>query len=147
MPAERILVIDDDPDVCDALKMILDPAGYRVACCSTGPEGVARLHAEPPDLLLLDIMLSTPSEGFHIAYELRQDEQLRHMPIVMISAIGKKMGMDYARELGSDYMPVEDFLEKPLTAETVRRVVRQTLDRHGRGASVATGSDAARAGK
>ncbi|GMU36656.1 MAG: response regulator [Phycisphaerae bacterium] len=132
MSAERILVIDDDPDVCDALRMMLEPCGYRVTCCPTGPEGVARLHAETPDLLLLDIMLASPTEGFHIAYELRRDEHLRDLPIIMISSIGKKLGLDYAREVGSDYLPVEDFLDKPLDAATVRGVVRQALDRRAR---------------
>jgi len=90
---------------------------------------MAAIRAHPPDLLILDIMLASPVEGFHLAYELRKDEQLREMPIIMISAIGQTLGMDYAKELGVDSMPAEKFLEKPLSAETVLAAVREVLAR------------------
>ena len=128
MPNEHILIIDDDADLCEALRLMLEPAGYRVTSCPTGEEGMACLRADRPDLILLDIMLGSPSEGFHIAYRLRKDDAFKTIPIVMVSSIGEKMGMDYARELGSDYMPVEAFLDKPLRAEHVLDVVRKTLD-------------------
>lgn len=127
MAGEYIVIIDDDPDVREALTMILEPAGYKLTCCSTGAEGSSVIQDQPPDLIMLDIMLSSPSEGFHLAYELRRDESLRKIPIIMISSIGQTMGMDYAKELGSDYVPAEKFLDKPLTAETVLGAVRETL--------------------
>ncbi|MBI4717973.1 MAG: response regulator [Planctomycetes bacterium] len=129
MPGEHILVIDDDPDMREALRLILEPAGYRLSACATGPEGLSAIRKEPPDLLLLDVMLASPSEGFHLAYELKNDEVLQRIPIIMISAIGQRMGMDFARELGSDYLPVERFLDKPLKADVVLTAVRQTLAR------------------
>jgi len=127
MAGKRIVIIDDDADVREALSMILQPAGYELTCCSTGPEGMAAIHANPPDVLLLDIMLSSPSEGFHLAYELRQDDTLGKIPIIMISSIGETMGMDYSKELGSEYVPAEKFLDKPLTSETVLRAVAEVL--------------------
>jgi DNA-binding response OmpR family regulator len=127
MANQRIVIIDDDPDVREALTMILEPAGYALNCCSTGPEGMAAIRANPPDLILLDIMLSSPSEGFHLAYELRGDDALKTIPIIMISSIGETMGMDYAKELGSEYVPAERFLDKPLTAQTVLSAVSETL--------------------
>ncbi len=128
MAGEHILIIDDDPDVQRALSLMLQPAGYRLTCCSTGPEGMTAMESNPPDLILLDIMLASPSEGFHLAYRIRNDERLRKIPIIMISAIGQTMGMDYAKELGSDYMPVERFLEKPLSVAAVVSAVRESLD-------------------
>lgn len=127
MPGERILIIDDDPDMRESVCMILEPAGYQVQGCATGRDGMEKLHAHPPDLILLDIMLGSPSEGFHLAYELARDDQLKDIPIVMISAIGERMGMDYARELGTDYLPVAAFIEKPVTAERLLEVVRRVL--------------------
>lgn len=127
MAGEHIVVIDDDPDVRDALTMILEPAGYRLTCCATGPEGVAAVHADPPDLILLDIMLASPSEGFHLAAELHRDEALGKIPIIMISSYRATLGMDYAKELGGDYVPPEKFLDKPLTAAMVLRAVEETL--------------------
>jgi CheY-like chemotaxis protein len=127
MPGEHIVIIDDDPDVREALTLMLEPAGYRLTCCSTGPDGMNAIRHEPPNLILLDIMLASPSEGFHLAYELKKDEALKDIPIVMISAIGQTMGMDYAKELGSDYVPAEKFLDKPLKAEVVLSAVREAL--------------------
>lgn len=131
MAGERIVVIDDDPDVRDAMALILEPAGYRVTCCSTGPEGKDTVRADPPDLILLDVMLASPSEGFHLAYELRQDESLAQIPIIMISSIGKTMGMDYARELNSDYIAADKFLDKPLEAAVVLDSIREALEKRG----------------
>ena len=129
MAGERIVIIDDDPDVREALRLMLEPAGYVLASYSTGADGLDAVRASPPDLVLLDIMLASPSEGFHLAYELRNDEVLADVPIVMISSIGATMGVDYARELGSEYVPADRFLDKPLEAATVLAAVRETLDR------------------
>ena len=124
---KRILLIDDDPDMHDAIKLILEPLGYQVECCLTGADGLATLRRDPPDLLLLDIMLSSPSEGFHVSYEMKQDEALAKVPIIMISAIGQTMGMDYAKELGTDYVKADRFMEKPLEAAKVRQAIEEVL--------------------
>ena len=129
MAGKRIVIIDDDPDVCEALALILGPSGCTLETYFTGPEGMAAIRAHPPDLLILDIMLASPVEGFHLAYELRKDAELQRIPIIMISAIGQTLGMDYAKELGVDSMPAEKFLEKPLSAETVLTTVREVLAR------------------
>jgi len=129
MAGEHIVIIDDDPDLREALTLMLKPAGYRLTGCATGPDGLEAVQAERPDLILLDIMLASPSEGFHLAYELKKDESLKDIPIIMISAIGQTMGMDYAKELGSEYVPAEKFLNKPLKAETVLDAVKEALFR------------------
>lgn len=125
----RILVIDDDPDIHEAVKMILEPQGFKVSCCLTGPSGMAALRAQAPDLLLLDIMLASPAEGFHLAYEIRQDQRLKELPIIVLSAIGKTMGINYAKEIGSEFLPVDRFLEKPFDAIELREAVQSVLNR------------------
>jgi DNA-binding response OmpR family regulator len=133
MAKQRVVIIDDDSDVRVALTYMLEPAGYEVIGCSTGEEGMKTIREVRPDVILLDVMLASPSEGFHLAYELRRDEALQDIPIVMISAIGSRMGMDYAKELGSDYLPVEKFLDKPLKKDTVLAAVREVLQNKGFG--------------
>jgi len=123
----HILVIEDDPDMHDVMNAVLGPLGYELTSCYTGPDGMASARARKPDLILLDIMLSSPSEGFHLAYELRQDEVLKDVPIIMISSIGKTMGMDYAKELGTDYVQADRFLDKPFDAKTLRDTVAEVL--------------------
>ncbi len=129
MTGDRVLIIDDDPDVREALRLILEPNGYRVTLCASGPEGRAAAQRERPDVILLDIMLSTVSEGFHIAYDFRKDEKLRDVPIIMISSIGESVGMEFASEVGSDYMPAEVFLAKPLHAATVLSAIKDVLEK------------------
>jgi CheY-like chemotaxis protein len=127
MANKTILLIDDDADIHEAVKMILEPAGYQVECALTGPAGLEAARRRAPNLILLDIMLDSPSEGFHLAYELKKDDVLKAVPIVIISSIGKTMGMDYAKELGSDYVPVDQFLDKPFDAATLRSAVQKAL--------------------
>jgi CheY-like chemotaxis protein len=124
---KHILLIDDDPDMHEAIKLTLEPEGYRVTCCLTGPEGMEALQRIKPDLVLLDIMLASPSEGFHLAYEMKKDPALKGIPVIMISAIGKKMGIDYSKEVGSDYIQAEMFLDKPFEARTLREAVKRLL--------------------
>lgn len=125
----KILLIDDDPDMHHSVKAMLEPRGFEIICCLTGPEGVAKAREERPDLILLDIMLSSPSEGFHLAYDLSKDDELKDIPIIMISAIGSLMGMDYAKELGTDYVRAEKFLDKPIDAKTLISAVEDVLAR------------------
>lgn len=127
MSHEHILIIDDDPDVQEALRLLLEPKGFRITSCLTGSSGLAAVRADKPDLILLDIMLSTPSEGFHLAYELRKDDRVAQVPIIMISSIGQTMGLDFAKETGSDYLPADRFLDKPLTASKVLDAVHDVL--------------------
>jgi len=124
---KKVLLIDDDADVHQVVKMILEPKGYKVQCALTGPSGLETARRMMPDVLLLDIMLDTPSEGFHIAYTLKNDDVLKGIPIVIISSIGKKMGIDYAKELGTDYVPASVFIDKPFDAETLLKAVNQAL--------------------
>ncbi len=131
----RVLIIEDDPDMHDVARTILGEEQYELVSCFTGPEGMeaARAPGQKPDVILLDIMLSSPSEGFHLAYELRQDEELKDVPIIMISSIGKTMGLDYSKELGSDYVKADRFLDKPFDAKTLRNAVTEVLAERGRG--------------
>lgn len=124
---KTVLLIDDDADVHEVVRMILEPRGYKVECALTGPLGLEATRRVKPDVVLLDIMLDTPSEGFHIAYTLRNDDELKKIPIVIVSSIGKKMGIDYAKDLGTEYVPANQFIEKPFDAETLVRAIDQAI--------------------
>ena len=126
-----VLLIDDDADFHEIIRMIVEPAGYRLEGVSTGPAGLEAARRLLPDLILLDIMLDSPSEGFHLAYEMKKDEALEKIPIVMISAIGQTMGMDYAKELGTDYVPAAAFLDKPLEAKSLLGAMAKALEAAG----------------
>jgi DNA-binding response OmpR family regulator len=119
----RVLLIDDDPDIHLAVQMILEPLGFAVACYQTGQAGLEAIRRDPPDVVLLDIMLTYPSEGLELACELRRDRRLKNIPLILISAIREAIGMEYGREMCPDVMSADMFLEKPIDAKTLREAV------------------------
>jgi len=119
----RILVTDDDPDMVRAMKVALEAARFEVLTAPNGPECLRKLRASKLDLLILDVMMTTETEGFQVAYEIRQDPQLRDLPILMLTAIERKTGMKFSPASDEEYLPVDDFLSKPVDLdELVRRV-------------------------
>lgn len=125
---KTILVIDDDKDIHKAVRLILEPLGYKVETVLTGTDGLQAARRLHPNLILLDVMLASPSEGFHVAYELKKDESSADIPIVILSAVGSAMGLDYAKEVGSAYLPADAFLEKPFDAAILRSTIARCLD-------------------
>ena len=77
--ATHILVVDDDPDVVEADRLVLEGAGYRVSSASNGTEALIRLRAGDVDLVILDVMMAHPTEGFHLSYEMKDDPKLREL--------------------------------------------------------------------
>lgn len=126
---QRILVIDDDPDMHEALRLILEPAGFEVTCCATGSAGLAAMRRDPPDLVLLDIMLASPAEGFHLAHEVKCDAQLKAIPVIMISALGDSLEQGFAEETGDDSLAIEAFINKPFQATTILEKVSGVLEK------------------
>ena len=123
----HILVIDDDTDMHDVVRMILKPLGCRVTCCTTAPDGWAALQQDRPDLLLLDVMLSTPTEGFEVAARIRQDDASRTLPIVLISSMPQDSGFEDAGISGAGRRAANAFLEKPLSPQQLRSAVESLL--------------------
>ena len=127
----HILLIDDDLDMHHAVKLILESSGYHVACYSTGPAGLEAIRRQPPDVILLDIMLASPSEGLELAATLKGDDRFRQIPIIMISAIGRQFGPGLAQEAGVGGVKADRFLEKPLDARALLAAVREVLGARG----------------
>jgi DNA-binding response OmpR family regulator len=123
----RILLIDDDRHMHEAVRLILEPLGYEVHCFTTVPDGQAHLEQSGADLLLLDIMLSTPTEGLEFRQQLRQNQHYDNLRIIMFSSVAAPSGQIYAQELGDDRIDSDMFLEKPLDARTLREAVAHQL--------------------
>lgn len=124
---KHILLIDDDTDMHEVVRLMLEPLGYRVSCCTTASGGFDRLRSDKPDLLLLDIMLSTPTEGFEIAAEIKEDRSLRDIPIVMVSSTPRQIEPDPVTGQRPDIDRAARFLEKPLDAKVLRSTIEDVL--------------------
>lgn len=129
--AKKILVIDDDDDFRSAIKDILEASGYEVHEAGGRSEGAERFKAVTPDLVILDIMMESPSSGFHWLYEARATEQGSRVPVLSISSIAEKTGMKFmpgedAQE--GDFFPADDFMEKPVKADELIGHVKSLLE-------------------
>jgi CheY-like chemotaxis protein len=114
---QHILLVDDDIDMHDVVRLILEPCGYRVTCCTTVPCGEQVLQDDPPRLLLLDVMLSTPTEGFEFAARLRSNGVFRTLPIVLISSMPQDTGFEEPGMTGAGRRAATAFIEKPLSPQ------------------------------
>ena len=107
---KSVLVVDDDPDIRDFLSMVLEAEGYRVACARDGREALDRVRRDPPDAILLDIMMPR-MDGWRFLKEHRMLSAECRCPVLAMSAAG---GRYMARELGA-----RDFLAKPFDLDTL----------------------------
>lgn len=112
-----ILVVDDDPDITDSLKIILESRDYIVRTASNGKEALQALEDQKPDIMILDIMMATDTEGFDLAYDLKQRPEFKNLPIIMLTSFLEKVREegpgDFAYILGEQW-PAHWLFEKPL---------------------------------
>lgn len=126
----HVHVIDDDPDLEHALGLILGPLDWAVRWSPTATAGLAALRAAPPDLILLDVMLSSPTEGYLVALEIRANLALAEIPLVFMSAIPRRVFEEEAQQHGLTDATSLPYLEKPLEADAVRSVIMR-VGAHG----------------
>jgi two-component system alkaline phosphatase synthesis response regulator PhoP len=125
--AKKVLMIDDDPEFIDAITNILDAKGYDVVSAGDGKDGVAKAKQEKPDIILLDVMMTTKSEGFDVARELSKDANLKGTPVVMLTGVRKEMNLPFGFEPDADWLPVAAFLEKPVKPETLLKTIEENI--------------------
>lgn len=117
-----IAVIDDDPDICEASTLVLSSRGHKVITASNPKDGYEIVVNQKPDLIILDVMMEEPDDGFFLAQRFRK-ENIK-IPILMYTSVSKTVGMDYAP---GDMVPVDDFVEKPITPELLIQKVETLL--------------------
>jgi len=111
---KTVIIIDDDPDVVMATRVILEGAGYKIVTANSGREGLDIVRKGGVDCILLDVMMARDTEGFTVAQDLKGDAKTAAIPIIMFTSVSKKSGFAFSPETDKDFMPVEVFLEKPV---------------------------------
>ncbi len=127
MAMKRILVVDDDRDVFESMKIVLEAEGYDVDWATNGTEALSKARAVRPDLMILDVMMNTDDEGFQVTYQMKRDDKLSCIPIVMVTSVGARTGFSFDRSKDEDFLPVNEFLEKPVDPKTLLDKVRENL--------------------
>ncbi len=124
---KKILIVDDDRDVFESMKIVLEAEGYGVDWATNGTEALSKARAQRPDLMILDVMMNTDDEGFQVTYAMKQDAQLSCIPIVMVTSVGARTGFSFDRKKDEDFLPVNEFLEKPVDPRVLVDKVRENL--------------------
>jgi CheY-like chemotaxis protein len=124
---KKILIVDDDRDVFESMKIVLESEGYGVEWATNGKEAMEKAKSVKPDLMILDVMMNTDDEGFQVTYKIRQDGQLSGIPIIMVTSIGVKTGFSFDKDRDKDFLPVNEFLEKPVDPKVLIDKVRENL--------------------
>ncbi|MHB8771167.1 MAG: response regulator [Syntrophales bacterium] len=140
MEHRNILLIDDDRDFVHSTKAFLEGRGYTVDTAFNGSEGLGKIRAGKPDLIVLDVMMDTDAEGFNLAYELRKDEARRKIPIVIVSGFSQHLSdkMDNFQFILGQEWPADAFLEKPVDLKELAKTIDRILPKPG-GTSAAAG--------
>ncbi len=127
----KILVVDDDPDVVMSTRLCLEAEGHEVIEAKNGTECLARIRTQRPDLIILDVMMDTTTEGFQISLMLRSEDPtseyyaFRDIPILILTSIHSTTSMRFGPT--EDYLPVEEFVDKPIDPDDLVQKVKTLL--------------------
>jgi len=116
----KILVVDDDPDILDAVAMILESQSYDVVTARDGIEGLATLKAENPDLMILDLMMPK-MDGFAVCKELQDPRwsKYKDIPVLILTSVREEASRRrYELETGLE-LDVDDYVEKPMSPDVL----------------------------
>jgi CheY-like chemotaxis protein len=131
MANEKILVVDDDPDLVEVIRLTLEAKGYQVFSAASGTEGLEKVQEIYPDLIILDVMMDYTTEGFQVSLQLRSPDPKSEyapyskIPILMLTALHSTTPLRFSPD--EDYLPVDDFVEKPLEPSALVQKVEKLL--------------------
>ena len=122
----KILVVDDDPDFVEAMRLTLEPNGYTVVSAASGDEGLAKVRSESPDLVILDVIMSSVLDGLQMSRRMQENPQHKRIPILMVTSIANT---DYAALFPTDeYIHISAFMSKPVAPADLIRQINKLLN-------------------
>jgi len=126
---EKVLLVDDEVDFVEINKVALENKGYKVVVAYDGKEAMEKALKEKPDVIILDVMMARKTEGFDVARELRKHKEMQDTPIIMLTAIRERMDIKWKIQPDKEWLPVTEFLEKPVPPEKLIEKVEEMLKR------------------
>jgi two-component system alkaline phosphatase synthesis response regulator PhoP len=125
-----VLLVDDDRDIRDSLKVLLETQGYGVRIAVNGRDALAALNAKRPDVMILDVMMSSDTEGFDLAFELQQMPQFQGLPIIIMTSFLDKVreeGPDQFKHILGESWPAKWLFEKPVDPKRLIQKIEEIL--------------------
>ncbi len=123
----KILIVDDDPDMVEASRIVLERDGHTVESSSGMETGLQKLADLEPDLLILDVMMEEADDGLRFARQVRRDGN--DLPILMLTSVNRALGIEIGKD--AEMVPVDEFLEKPLDPAALSAKVKELLAARG----------------
>ncbi len=123
---KRILVVDDEPDFCSIVQGNLEKEGFIVEVAYDGNEGLAKVKSNPPDAIVLDVMMPE-KDGYAVCKEIKEDEKLADIPIVMLTAVASHVTSTRYSHYDGMSMEADDYLPKPASAEDITQSLKGLL--------------------
>ncbi|MBL6989213.1 MAG: response regulator [Bacteriovoracaceae bacterium] len=131
---KKVMIIDDDPDIVEAMQIPLEANGFKVTSSNTVANAVEFITEEEPDIVLLDVSFpENHTAGFDVCYEVREHQGIKHIPIVILSAIREKFGLPFTisgqtrTNRAIPVVPADRLLEKPLNPEALLTVIDELI--------------------
>ncbi len=127
----KILMIDDDTDYVTGMRILLESRGHEFFAAFNGEEGLEQVKGVKPDLILLDVMMDTRTEGFHVSLKLRDRSPesefaaYRNVPILMLTSIHQTTPLRFLPD--EDYLPVNALLEKSVRFDVIVEKIEELL--------------------
>ena len=124
---KKILIVDDDKDYGEALKIVLENNGFKVNHVLNVQDGRKTLEADRPELIILDVMMDRHTDGFDLCYSLKHDEKYKSIPILMVTAVTGKTGFKFSPETDGEYLQADDYVAKPIPASELLLRVKKLI--------------------
>ncbi|HON58380.1 MAG TPA: response regulator [Smithella sp.] len=124
---KRVLIVDDDKDFGDALKIVLSHQGYDVEQVLNVRDGREAVERKTPDLIILDVMMDRHTDGFDFCYALKHDERHKTIPVLMVTAVTDKTGFKFSPATDGEYLEADDYVSKPVSSSDLLHRVQKLI--------------------
>lgn len=127
---KKIVIVDDNKDYLFATETLLSRNGYEVMTAEDGNKGIELIKKEKPDLILLDVMMETLFSGFEVCRQLKQDPDLKSIPVISVSGMADELNLKFDKTKDNEYFSPDEFLEKPVDKDLLLRKIEGLLPRN-----------------
>lgn len=110
----KIVIVDDNKDYLFTMKTFLSRNGFEVKTAADGQAGIDLIQKERPDLIILDVMMETLFSGFEVCRQIRNDPELKNMPIISITGMENELGLKFEKYKDEDYFSPDALFDKPV---------------------------------
>lgn len=126
--SKKVLLVDDDPDFVESNRDLLEAYGYEVHAARNGEDGLRMARELRPDIMILDVMMTSDTEGFEVARRIPEAPELKQMGVLLVTGVANALGLPRVPQPDETWLPVDRVLEKPIDPGRLIAEVERVLD-------------------